>query len=424
MSKSTVRLAALAIALAAATIGGSTRNAVDFALEGADPEPAGRAVPAIEAAFQLEGYRPGERASLTIENPTRNLTVQIFRAGPEHTQTRTDMEMNGVHVTPARQIGGGPGRRTVRITVGRWSSALYFARLQASDGRVGFAPFVVSPRRAGKHRIAVVLPTLTWQAYNFRDDDGDGLADSWYAGNRINSVRLGRPHLDRGVPYGFRYHLGFLNWLSWTGREVDYLSQLELERIDSAETLARAYDLLVFAGHHEYVTEREFELVEGYRNLGGNLMFLSANNFFYRVEREGNVIVRGSRWRDLGRPEAALVGVQYVGYQRTPRAGWAVRPSWARRWLFAGTSLRSGARFSRGGVEIDQVSSSSPPGVHVVAEIPDLFGPGRSAQMSYYETAAGAKVFAAGAFHLTRSITNDPVVWRILENLWMRLARP
>jgi hypothetical protein len=33
-------------------------------------------------------------------------------------------------------------------------------------------------------------------------------------------------------------------------------------------------------------------------------------------------------------------------------------------------------------------------------------------------------VFAAGAFHLTRSVTNDPVVWRILENLWMKLARP
>jgi hypothetical protein len=44
--------------------------------------------------------------------------------------------------------------------------------------------------------------------------------------------------------------------------------------------------------------------------------------------------------------------------------------------------------------------------------------------MSYYETDSGAKVFAAGAFHLTRSVTSDPVVWRILENLWMRLARP
>ena len=55
---------------------------------------------------------------------------------------------------------------------------------RALDGRMGFAPFVVAPRRIGEHRVAVVLPTLTWQAYNFRDDDGDGSADSWYAGKR------------------------------------------------------------------------------------------------------------------------------------------------------------------------------------------------------------------------------------------------
>ena len=323
-----------------------------------------------------------------------------------------------------RCLGSKPGRRTLKVAVGNWPSGFYFARLDASDGRVGFAPFVMSPRRIGEHRVAVVLPTLTWQAYNFRDDDRDGLADSWYAGRRNNSVRLGRPHLDRGVPYGFRYHLGFLNWLSWTERDVDYLSQLELERVGSAEALARAYDLIVFAGHHEYVTEREFDLMEDYRDLGGNLMFLSANNFFWRVERDGKLIVKASRWRDLGRPEAGLVGVQYVGYQREPRAGWVVRPSRARTWLFAGTGLRPGARFSRGGVEIDQVSSDSPEGVQLVAEIPNLFGPGRSAQMSYYETRTGAKVFAAGAFHLTRSVTNDPVVWRVLENLWMKLARP
>ena len=53
----------------------------------------------------------------------------------------------------------------------------------------------------------------------------------------------------------------------------------------SAATLASAYDLIVFPGHHEYVTTREYDLVEGYRDLGGNLMFLSANNFFWRVDR-------------------------------------------------------------------------------------------------------------------------------------------
>ena len=60
--------------------------------------------------------------------------------------------------------------------------------------------------------------------------------------------------------------------------------------------------------------------------------------------------------------------------------------------------------------------------MQVVAEIPDLFGPGKSAQMTYYKTRAGAKVFAAGAFHLARDATSDPVIWRMLENLWARMT--
>jgi hypothetical protein len=89
----------------------------------------------------------------------------------------------------------------------------------------------------------------------------------------------------------------------------------------------------------------------------------------------------------------------------------------------AGTDLGVGSAFARGGVEIDQVSGSSPRDVRVVAEIPHLFGPGMKAQMTYYETGHGARVFAAGAFHLTRAVTSDPVVWRMLANLWARMTK-
>ncbi len=41
--------------------------------------------------------------------------------------------------------------------------------------------------------------------------------------------------------------------------------------------------------------------------------------------------------------------------------------------------------------------------------------------MTYYETTAGAKVFAAGAFTLAGSV-RQPAVVRLLENLWARLA--
>jgi hypothetical protein len=395
----------------------------EVALEGRAPG-AARALPAVQAAFELESYAPGDQARLVIRDRSAKLKIRIFQSGPEHVATTSEAVMNGIPVTHARVLGRAPGKQQLFVPVGRWRSGLYFARLEAPDGRLGFAPFVVSPSHLGRHRIAVVLPTLTWQAYNFRDDDGDGYGDSWYVGKQPSFVRLGRAHLDRGVPFGFRSQLSFLNWLYRSHKQVDFLSQLDLERVESAEALARAYDLIVFGGHHEYVTTAEYDLVTGYRDLGGNLLFLSANNFFWRVQRVRDVIVKAGRWRGLGRPEASLIGVQYVANRPSPRGAWVVRSARARSWIFADTGLRPGSELARGGVEIDNIAPASPPQVQVVAEIPDLFGPGKTAQMTYYETNAGAKVFAAGAFHLTRRVTSDPIVRHVLENLWRKLARP
>jgi hypothetical protein len=90
--------------------------------------------------------------------------------------------------------------------------------------------------------------------------------------------------------------------------------------------------------------------------------------------------------------------------------------------MFAGTGLRTGSTLGSGGIEIDATTASSPPGIQVLAEIRDLFGPGYTAQMTYYETAAGAKVFAAGAFRLVAS-AHDRTATRLLANLWRRLSR-
>jgi hypothetical protein len=57
----------------------------------------------------------------------------------------------------------------------------------------------------------------------------------------------------------------------------------------------------------------------------------------------------------------------------------------------------------------------------VLARIPNLIGK-RDAEMTYYETSAGARVFAAGAVNFAASI-NNPAVSRLVDNVWARLAR-
>jgi hypothetical protein len=325
-------------------------------------------------------------------------------------------------VTP--DLRAGPARR-LQVPIGAWPSGLYVARLRGSGGE-GVAPFVVRPRRLGAQRVAVVLPTNTWQAYNLRDVDGNGVGDSWYAHAAVAAVDLSRPYLDDGMPPRFRgYDRGFLRWLALHRLEADFLADDDLERVASGGTLARLYDLIIFPGHEEYVTTHAYDVVERFRDLGGNLAFLSSNNFFYRVARRGRLLFKLGRWRDLGRPEAALVGIQYVDWNqnRYPNRPYAVTGAARAPWLFAGTGLRDGGSFGKYGIEIDARTPQSPPRIQVLARIQDAFGPGKSAEMTYYETRRGAKVFAAGVMNFGGSAL-WPGVRTMVENLWRRLATP
>lgn len=401
---------------------GSESQSTTDALDGRAPS-RGELRPAVEATFERESYAPGSTATLEISDRARGLTLQVFRIGSGSRVARGNAGVTGIPTTGPRRLGPSSGFMRARIAIGNWPSGLYFARLVSDGGRLGFAPFVVRPRRLGQQRVAVVLPTLTWQAYNLRDMDGDEIGDSWYANWARKTVRLDRPHLNRGVPWGLRRDaIPILRWLDDTARVADILSQSDIEKARSAARLNAAYDLLVFPGHHEYVTEREYDLVEGFRDRGGSLAFLSSNNFFWRVERRGTRITRIGKWRDLGRPEARLIGVQYRANGRSARRPWVVQSTRASSWILRGAHLRPGSEFGRGGFEIDGVSPASPRNVQVVAEIADLFGSGTSGQMTYYDTPAGAQVFAAGAFDLLRRMERGDPVWHLLENLWERLT--
>jgi hypothetical protein len=373
---------------------------------------------AIEATFGERSYAAGQTAPLRVVTRASEVALSIFRAG-----YGSDGVLQGAPVAAKVQF---VSAQAATAQIGDWPSGLYYVRLTAPGGRIGYAPFVVRPRRLGEHRIAVVLPTNTWQAYNFYDEDGDGRPDSWYPNPSVSCAHLTRPFVDRGVPPHYTgYDRGFLRWLAKEHKGVDFFTDDDLERIGSGDALARSYDLIVFSGHEEYVTPHEYDITERYRDLGGNLMFLSANNFFYRVERRGDHVCRTGRWRDLGRPEARLVGIQYVDWyqERYPNRPYTVTGAARSPWVFRGTGLRNGDRFGVYGIEIDAPTPDSPRGIRVLARIADIFGPGKSAEMTYYTTPRGAKVFAAGVINFGGTAL-WPVVSPMLDNLWKELSRP
>ena len=383
-------------------------------------------VQGVQVGFLARSYPVGGVATAAISTDASRVRLQLFSFAKVANPSVRDLRTGGVAVSPAVQLdwgSRGTSPHYVQISPAGIPTGLYFLRATASDGRVGYAPLILRPKTLGEHRVAVVLSTNTWQAYNLLDANGDGWGDSWYVGGASPSVDLSRPFLDFGVPFRFRdWDLSFISWLSRTGKQVDFLSDDDLERVKSGDELRRAYDLVVFPGHEEYVSGHVYDVVQRYRDVGGDLMFLSANNFFWKVTRSGHTIRRVAMWRKLRRPEAALVGTQWsASNYGAGQAPYVVEGAASTPWAFAGTGLRNGSSFGHYGIEIDSRTPSSPPGTRVLARAPNAIGK-HDAEMTYYESASGARVFAAGTLNFTASIA-DPSVSQLVQNVWTRLAR-
>jgi N,N-dimethylformamidase beta subunit-like protein len=384
----------------------------------------------VAAAFDKRSYAPFEPARLTVTADAKRLTVQFIACGTEAEYSERPDELSGRPIGEPRSFDWTAKRsspQAVVVSLGPWPSGVYAARLTTDDGRVGFAPVLLRPATLGTVRQAVVMPTNTWQAYNFDDADGDGWGDTWYAGGSP-PVRLNRPYLQRGTPAWFsRREAPFLKFLRQSNRTPDFLAEDDVEAFPSGDELRRLYDLVVYPGHTEYVTQQEFDVIQRYRDLGGRLIMLSANNFFWKVEKNGQSMRRIRLWRDLGRPESALFGVQYRANDDGSRQGVVrVMNTEALPWLFEGTGLVNGSVLGDVvggyGIEIDQTTVFTPPNTIVVGEIPDLYGPGLTAQMTYYETEKGARVFSAGVLDFVGSAPLWPVR-RLLDNLWRHLTQ-
>lgn len=384
-----------------------------------------RAAPAREefqASFAARSYAPGSTGILSLYARRRSRpTLQVFRAGVGPARAPGGLRISAVSPPSRLQVDSGSHRLSVQI--GRWPSGFYVARIQSRHSAV-YAAFVVRPAPSSRTRVAVVLPTDTWAAYNFRDTDGNGYGDTWYADPRVHTIALARPFPGSGLSQKLGRG-GFAAWLAGRRQHADFYSDEDLNDVPSGDALAARYDLIVFAGHEEYVTQHVYTIIERYRDLGGNLAFLSSNSFYARVEITHGRMTCLGHFRDFGEPEAGLVGVQYVDWFHDRYRGrpYVVRDVRAAPWFFRGTGLRVGDRFGFSyGIEIDALAPSSPPGLHVLADVPDVFGAGKTAQMTYYRTGNGAKVFAAGTMNFDSP--QSSVADRLLQNLWSYLREP
>jgi hypothetical protein len=172
-----------------------------------------------------------------------------------------DLRTGGVAVAPAVQLSWPTRGSTVHYVqisaAGVAESGLYFLRVTSADGRVGYAPLILRPRTLGEHKVAVVLSTNTWQAYNFSTPTATAGATAGTSGGANPTVDLTRPYLDFGVPVPLPQLGPELHLVAEPHRQAGRLPHDDdLERVASGDALRRAYDLVVFPGHEEYVSAR------------------------------------------------------------------------------------------------------------------------------------------------------------------------
>ncbi|GAA4677146.1 hypothetical protein GCM10023347_34490 [Streptomyces chumphonensis] len=422
---------------------------------------------ADDVGCQIKGFAstgsvaPGESIDFRVTvNPPQPFGVDVYRighyGGAGATKITTSPRLSGT-VQPGPLVA----ERTVschhwwlswRLPVpADWSTGAHVAVLTTADGHRSHIPFTVRDTRAAD--LLLVIPDITWQAYNLFPEDGRTGASLYHAwdehgrlvGEKEAAVTVGfdRPYAGAGLPLHVGHSYDFIRWAERYGYDLAYAEARDLHagRVDPAR-----YRGVVFAGHDEYWTVPMRRAVERARDHGTSLVFLSANTMYWRVElghlpsgepdrllscRKRRGPGRSWLWREQGEPEQALLGIQYAGQVAAP-APLIVRN--ADHWLWEGTEAAEGDELP-GLVagEADRYFPRAPLPAHtgriLLAHSPyrDCGGARRHQETSLYRAPGGALVFSSGTFAWTPALDRpghvDARVQRATANLLDRICK-
>jgi len=376
--------------------------------------------PAGDSLSQIKGYTnklsvlPGESIKFHISvNPAQSYTVRYFRMGyyagdggremfPADSRSgrkQDDCNLNN----ESGQITCNWTSEITKVIPSDWVSGVYLAKITNDLGFDNHIPFLVKRPLGDTPDLLYQQPVTTYHAYNKYPDDmvtgkstydsksyGDiTIADEYYPDGtddpthkpKIRAVRVSfdRPYENTGSYLFLHLEHELIMYLEEHGYDIGYVTD-----IDTHETPAYLNGIKGFisAGHDEYWTGEMFTAVENARDNGVDLAFFGANAAFWQIKlkpgngRENRVMEvyknfkkdpepdparKTITFRESGRAEQRLVGVQYIDY------AWpaGTRESFIARntdhWIFEGTGLSNGDQIPGViGGEMDVLFSSFP----------------------------------------------------------------
>ncbi|GGQ86700.1 N,N-dimethylformamidase beta subunit family domain-containing protein [Streptomyces griseorubens] len=435
--------------------GGDTFAPVAFPWPAAPPHDAdGR----VEGFASPSAVAPGDSVDFHVTvDPPRPFRVTVHRIGHYDgrgaAEITTSPRLHGTAQLPPLTAG-----RTVschhwwlswRLPVPTyWNPGAYVAVVATEDGRhQAHVPFTVRDDRPAD--LLLVLPDLTWQAYNaYPAADGRTGAslapadDEHEADDPVTTVTFDRPYAGDGLPPHAGHAYDVIRWAERYGFDLAHATARDLHagRVDPAR-----YRGVVFPGRDEYWTARMRTAVERARDHGTSLVFLSARTLHRQIELAPSpsgadrLLTCGRRrgrsgpapWRENDRAEQLLLGIQYAGPVPGPRP-LIVRN--AGHWLWEGTGAHEGDVLDglvAGGADRYYPRTALPAHEErvLLAHSPygDRQGARRHQETSLYRAPSGAWVFASGTLAWSPALDRpghaDPRVQRATANLLDRIRK-
>jgi hypothetical protein len=409
------------------------------------------------------GVLPGESIDFRITvNPPQPFSVDIYRighyAGEGAAKVGTSPRLSGIvqppPLTADRTVSCHHWWLSWRLHVPTyWSTGAHVAVLTTAEGYRSHIPFTV--RDSDPADLLLLMPDITWQAYNLFPEDGHtgaSLYHAWDGQGRLlgeqdaaTTVSFDRPYAGAGLPLHVGHAYDVVRWAERYGYDLAFADTRDLHagRIDTTQ-----YRALVFPGHDEYWSVSMRRAVEKARDNGTSLVFLSANSMYWQVEldpapcgspdrllscRKRRGPGRSALWREQGEPEQELLGIQYAG--RVPEPHPLVVRN-AHHWLWEATGAAEGDELP--GLlagEADRYYPRTCLPEHsdrvLLAHSPytDERGARRHQETSLYRARSGAYVFSSGTFAWSPALDRpghvDPRIQRATANLLDRIcARP
>jgi len=402
----------------------------------------------MEAYTDKKSYKPGETIHFHVSTTAATYSIEILKEGWTRKMIAKVTNLPGEYYpTPVYEQrpwaeGADWPVSYSWLVPEEWENGNYLALLRTTSGEYTYTyhPFIVRARVPGSFsKVAFVMNYNTRQAYN--KWGGKSLYCSLVPGDRHYAVAVSflRPFGDsagRGTNYWGQYALS--SHLTADGFDPEFITEWD---IHSDPTILRAYDVVVFAGHHEYISRRIYDALDAHHHRGGHVAFFSGNDIYWQVRFEDNpnkmisyksyatredpmmgvdnsLVTTLFRWPPVNRPPEVLQGVAYVPYSYCfEREHFIVQDS--SHFIFEGTDLQNGDSlgWQAASGETDYFGPNSPSVMDIVLTARrDRVRPGYEnyVQVSHVDAAAvyyedspeygfpngrGGQVFSGGTTH-------------------------